>query len=180
MYSKIGLNILFLFIVVLFQMAFINNLPWGFSKLNLILITLIFILGLIDFKFALWWSLGAGFLLDIYSFELFGIYLVVIILTIVITNFLLINFFTNRSLYSFLILSFLALLIYEIFLQLAFYITNVFSHQYYFRIFELDFWVNVLQAEIYNLFLVIIVFYATNFITQKLKPVFLIKNQQKK
>ncbi len=178
MYSKIIFNILFLFLAVLFQIFFVNNLPYGLSKLNLILIILIFILSLANFEYAFWWALGVGFLLDVYSFHLFGTYLLAIIFSIIVANFLLINFFTNRSLYSFLMLSFLFLLIYELSLQFIFYFINIFSHQYIFRILKADFWLNLFQAEVYNLFLVIIVFYAINFITQKLKPVFLVKNKQ--
>ncbi len=115
-YIKIFFNALFIIILVVFQISFIDGLPTYFNNLNLPLVTLIFILVLGGLNPAFWWSLGIGFMFDIFSFMPFGLFTICYFLTIILTHFLLINFFTNRSLYSFLTLTFFATVSYEFFI----------------------------------------------------------------
>jgi len=177
MYSKIFLNLILIIFLVICQLSFIGGLPWLFNKLNLILIVLIFILGLKDLKTALWWSIGVGFLFDVYSFSPFGFYLISLLFTVLVINFLLTSFLTDRSLYSFLALTFFATIFYEFFLNLIIYMGNFFIARTNFFILTREFWANISVQIILNLLTVFILFYVVSFLSQRLKPVFLIRKR---
>ncbi|MFH1822665.1 MAG: hypothetical protein ABH830_03110 [Patescibacteria group bacterium] len=175
MYAKFFINLFFLIILIIIQLAFINGLPGWFNKLNLVLIILIYILSFKDLKIAIFWTIGAGFLLDAYSFLPFGFYVISLFLSILLADFLLINFFTNRSLYSFLAITFFSLILYEIILNLLIIIWQFFISKVAFFLFLKEFWLNLSIRLLINLIFVFILFYLINFVSLKLKPVFLIK-----
>jgi len=177
MYSKIIINIFLIISLYIVQVSFISGLPTFFRHLNLVIVVLIFILGLTNFKLALWWSMGIGILFDIYSFAPFGIYLISLLATVLLANFLLSNFFTNRSLYSFLALTFFAYLGYEFFIYFFNYFTHFFTHQDFVLNLGKNLWLNELSQLIVNLFVVLIVFYLLGFVSSRLKPVFLIRRR---
>ncbi len=160
-------------------MSFISSLPSLFSNLNFILVIIIFILVLINFKVAFYWSIGLGFFLDIYSFFPFGFYLFCLLVTLLFTNFLLNNFFTNRSMYSFLALTFFSTIFYVFSFNSMKFFLQVFAHQANFFVFTKEFWIKSAFQILLNLVLVIILFYLVNFASHKLKPVFLVKNKNK-
>lgn len=175
MYFKIIINIFLIFALSIFQFSFISGLPAGLSNFNLILVVLIFILSLSGIEPVLWRALGAGLVLDIFSFLPFGVFLFSLSLSFLAANFLLINFFTNRSLYSFLALTAIT----SIFFDFIFNLINYFFQYIYtdkiFFLFNLGFWKSLAYTEVFNLIAVIIIFYAINFLNKKLKPVFLFK-----
>lgn len=175
MYLKFFLNLILLISLVIFQISFISGLPLWFSNFNFILVVLIFILVFGGLKTAIFWSLGAGFLLDIYSFLFFGFYLTSLFFTILIINFLLVNFFTDRSLYSFIALSFFSFVFYNFFLNSIIFIFSFLNDQILFFAFSKNFWSNFLIQIILNLIVVFLIFYLVNFISRRFKPVFLIK-----
>ncbi|PIR13366.1 hypothetical protein COV49_02515 [Candidatus Falkowbacteria bacterium CG11_big_fil_rev_8_21_14_0_20_39_10] len=177
MYSKIFLNLFFLIILFVLRLSFVPALPSWLSRLDLLIIALVFILTLVDFKTAFWWSLGAGFLLDIFSFLPFGFYLVSLFLALLAVNFLFNSFFTNRSLYSFLTLTFFYTLFYRILLSGAVYIWQFFGDREFFKIFILEFWRDLGASIASNLIAVFMLFYLFGFFSKKLKPVFLIKRK---
>jgi len=179
MYPKILLNLILIIFLVFFQISFISSLPLQFSNFNFILVIIIFILVLINFKISFYWSIGAGFLLDIYSFFPFGFYLVCLSITLVFANFLINNFFTNRSMYSFLALTFFSTIFYVFSFNLIKFFLQVFTYQANFFIFMKEFWIKGAFQVLLNLILVVILFYLVNFVSHKLKPVFLVRNKSK-
>ncbi|MDO9399179.1 MAG: hypothetical protein Q7T79_00615 [bacterium] len=174
MLKKIIYNIVLIIFLVIFQIAFINNLPAGLNNLNLILVVLIFILCLVNLNYALAWVIGLGWLLSIFLFVPFGMYLISLFLTIVFSNLLLTNFFTNRSLYSFLTLTGLATIIYEIFLNSFNYLVNLFSKENL-LIINWSFWSDKISGLVLNLLVVAILFYFINFFSKRFSPTFLLK-----
>ena len=178
MLSKIFVNLFLIVLLALVQISFINSLPKVASSLNLILIILIFLLILTNFKLALIWAVSLGYLLDLFSFYPFGIYLVSLSLTIVIAHFLLTNFFTNRSLYSFLALVAIATINYEIFINSITYLINLTSSNtssYQIINFNYHFWQIKCWELGSNLLITIFLFYLISFIGKSLRPVFLAK-----
>ncbi len=165
MYSKIILNVILILLLAMAQLSFISGLPAGLNNLNLILIILIFILSLVNLETAMWWAAGAGFLLDIFSFMPFGAYSVCLFLTAAAANFLLVNFFTDRSLYSFLALIGLATVIYEFFLTFWDWPASL----------NFGFWMGKISQLGFNLLAVLIIFYLVHYISNRLKPVFLMR-----
>jgi len=173
MIAKIIVNTLFIIALSVAQVSFINGLPGSFTDLNLVLVILIFILGFAGFNYAICWSFGVGFILEIFFFLPFGTYLISLILTIIIANFLLDYFFTNRSLYSFLALVALTTAIYELIINsisLIFLEANK-----YFFLADFDFWTAILKQIGLNLLLTVFIYYLINFFGRNLRPVFLMK-----
>jgi hypothetical protein len=169
---KIIFNIIFLVILSVLQFAFIPLMPIYLSNLNLILVSLIFILFLFGLNPALWWAAGGGFILDSVSFFPFGSFLFAYFGSAIIIYFLFKHFFTNRSVYSFVALAFFGSLFYT----LIFYFYN-----YFFGL-EGDnavsflnsvFWLNFMMQIIFNVSFVFVGFYLMNFTTKRFNPVFL-------
>lgn len=173
MIVKIITNIILIIGLAAAQISLVSGLPGLANNLNLVLVVLIFILGFSGFDFAAWWTVGIGFLLEIFSFLPFGAYLFSLSLTIIIANFLLNYFFTNRSLYSFLALTGLASVIYELiinFFVLIFVEINLPA-----SITAGNFWFYRLEQIGLNLLSAFIIYYIIHFLGRNLKPVFLIK-----
>lgn len=171
MYLKIFLNLILIVALIIGQLSFISSLPFGLNNFNFILVVLVFILMLSDFKMALWWAMGAGFLLDIYSFLPFGIYLISLFLTILVANFLLVNFFTDRSLDSFMALTFFSTLFYSLLFYLSAFSTGMLGKGVI--TFNQEFWLNLGIQLFLNLLFVFLFFYVISFVSKRLKPVFL-------
>lgn len=113
MVLRIIINIALIIILAVAQVSFISGFNGWLDNLNLLLIILIFILGFAGLDSALYWAVGAGFILEIFSFLPFGVYLISLALTIAAASLLLNYLFTNRSLYSFLMLAAITTAIYN-------------------------------------------------------------------
>ena len=171
---KIITNIILIISLAAAQISLVSGLPGPVGNLNLVLVALIFILGFSNFAFAARWMVSLGFLLEVFSFLPFGAYLVSLGFTVMIANFLLNHSFTNRSLYSFLALTGLTTVIYEIII--SFYVLI-------FRQIDLagagkanNFWFSKLEPIGLNLLLALIIYYIIHFLGRKFKPVFLKKS----
>ena len=172
MTTKIITNIILIISLGVAQIALISGLPGLAGNLNLALVVLIFILGFSGFNFAAIWTIGVGFLLEVFSFLPFGTYLISLSLTIIIANFLLTYSFTNRSLYSFLALTCLATVIYELiinFFVLIFVETNSIA-----LIMAGGFWLSLLEQVGLNLLFTFIIYYIIYFLGRNLNPAFLV------
>ncbi len=177
MWSKIILNLILIISLAIIQLSFISGLPAFLDNINLIIVAIILILVIGNFKLAFWWSIGTGIMLDIYSFLIFGVNLVSLLTTLLFANFLLVNFFTNRSLYSILALTILASICYDLLSYGLSCLIYFFSHQDFILNLGINFWLNRLSGLALNLLAVLIIFYFMNFISHKFKPVFLIRRK---
>jgi len=175
MYGKIIFNIVLIIALAILQLSFFNSLPGWFSGFNAAIVAIIFILALGNFSLAFWWAVGLGIFFDVYSFSPFGFYLFSLVGMAVITNFLLVNFLTNRSLYSFMVLTIFALSSYKIFLYILNYLFKFFGANDLDLVIDMNFWLNEFKSLFVDLIAVIVVFYLVNFMSKKLKPVFLIR-----
>jgi len=177
MYIKILLNILFIITLTLIQGGFINGLPLMFPNINLLLIVLIYVLVLGGFCLAGIWAISMGFILDTISFLPFGTFLISFSLSLIIINFLLVNFFTNRSLYAYIALTFFG----SVSLFVSVYIFSVANQilgvKGQLDLFNLGFWQNGFMQIIGNILVVLFSFYVINFLSNNLKPVFLLKRK---
>lgn len=173
---KIITNILLIIGLGAWQVSFISGLPGLLGSFNLVLVILIFILGFGGFNLAIWWSVGVGFILEIFSFLPFGTQLITLSLTIVIANWLLNYFFTNRSLYSFLALVTLATIAYELIINFILLIFT--AAERYFFIANINFWASILEQIGLSLLFTLFIYYLIHFLGKNLKPVFLIKNKK--
>lgn len=173
MYLKFFLNFILIAVLALFQFSFISALPFGLSNFNFVLVMLIIVLMVSSFKTSLWWAIGLGFLLDTYSFLPFGVYLVCFFLTVLVMNFLLTNFFTDRSLYSFVALTCLSSICFNLFFYIFIYFWGVFGGEAIAIVFGKEFLINFVWQIFLNVLAVFFLFYITNFVSKRLRPVFL-------
>lgn len=174
MYAKIFLNLFFILLLGSIELSFISGLPLGLNDLNLVFVIFIFILVTVGLNFALWWALGIGVLLDVFSFLPFGVHIISLMLGILALNIIL-NFFTNRSLYSLLVAMFFGTIVYEIIFNLVAYAITIISGREFVRALDGAFWRYEMNKVVFNMISVLIIFYTLNFLSNRLKPVFLIK-----
>lgn len=152
------LKIFFLTIIVfMIQWSFLNSFNNLFSRIDLFLFLMIWLFIFFDFKSSFNFALISGLLLDILSFYPFGIYTVVFLLTVLLADFVWNNFFTNRSIYSFLALSLILVLFYNLLLYFLFFIaeSNLFGLYWFNKVF----WFNLFLSLIWIFFGVVISFY---------------------
>lgn len=178
MYIKIFLNLILVLFLFSIQVSFIPALPIYFSNINIILIFLVYILIIRDLDTSLKYAIAFGLLIDIFSFQQFGSYLLGFIFSLVIINFLLVNFFTNRSLYAFFALvafaTILNLFFTTIINNILFEFTGVFK-----IIYNKEFFLSALRQLVLNSIFMIFIFYLTNFLSNSFRPVFLVNKKIK-
>lgn len=177
MYLKVILNIFFIILLSLIQVGFINGLPLMLSNINLLLIVLIYVLVLGGFRMAGVWALSMGLILDIISFLPFGAFLISFFLSLIVINFLLVNFFTNRSLYAYIAITFFASISFFISIYVFSVANQIYKLNGELDLFNLVFWQNALMQIVINILVVFFTFYIINFLSNNLKPVFLVKKK---
>jgi hypothetical protein len=178
MYLRLFFKLIAITALIIFQIGFISGLPVWARELNLIIIFLIFSLEFGGNKKAIWWFLLIGFLFDIYIPIFFGFFIIFWPLVFLFASFLYTNFFTNRSLYSFLGLTFFTTIFYYFLFNIFFYLASFFSGARADLFFlSKNFWIHLGGGIAANLLAVTIIFYLANLISDRLKPVFIIKKQ---
>lgn len=171
MWLKISLIIFLPLLLILGQFSLISALPGSLATANFILVCLIFVLVLVNWSWAAWWWLAAGLFTDIIGLSIFGLNLLSYGLTFLIIYWLLLNFFTNRSLYSFLLLNSLALIIFE---SLKLFWNWLFNAQAITN-FTWGYWLILGYKLLWSWLLTVIIFYLLTFISRRFLPVFIRK-----
>jgi len=164
-------NLVAVLVLGIIQVSFLTTWPFPVNSLNLILSAVIFVTVIFNYQRGLWWAFGGGIFWEIYSGMPFGVSSLTLIFTVVIINFLFNNFFTNRSLYSLLILGSLGTVLYNLIIFLVSIIFLSLNLGNYFA--ELSFWPNFFWQPILNLIILTIIFFAFHHSTSKLRNIFL-------
>jgi len=169
-------KLIFVLALAVVQVAFVSGLPvWG-RELNLVIIFMIFSLEWNGGYRTIWWFLLAGLFFDLYFSPFFGFCLALFPAIFLFVSFLSSNFFTNRSLYSFLGLTFFATIFYYLVYNASFYLVSLFSEsRVAFFVLTKNFWFRLADGLALNLAGVFILFYLTSAFSQRFKPVFIIK-----
>src|SRR3989338_7268749 len=97
---KILSNAILILLIVLGQISFLSTWPQPISNINLLLSVIIFVAVIINYEQGLWWALGGGALLELYSSLPFGAVTLGLVATVIVVNLLFTNFFTNSSYYA--------------------------------------------------------------------------------
>ena len=173
MISKI---LLFLFIISIgmIQVSFLTTWPDPIRSLNLILLLSVFIAIIFSYKSGLWYAFGSGLFLELYSSNGFGLIVLSLFLTVVGINMLFKNFFTNRSIYSLLLLGFIATVIYNIIFYILSFILvvlNLSQALLNFSFFNIFFWQPLL-----NLLVLGIIFVIYQLTTNRIRSMFIMPN----
>lgn len=166
MYLKIVANIICISLVTLFDVAFISQLPYGISRLSLLPVLIIFIFLLGNVRWAAWWVIVGGFILELYNFGLYGFHFLGLLLALVVIVILFERVMTNRSLYSVSVVGAAATFSYDLVLFFKSYLENKNNSWLIFLKLEV---VNVL----YGIAFALLLFYLLNLVSRRLRPVFL-------
>ena len=166
MYVKIVVNIILISLVTLFDIGFISQLPYGISRLSLLPVLILFIFLLGNIRWAAWWVIVGGFILELYNFGLYGFHFLGLLLALVVIVILFERVMTNRSLYSVSVVGAAATLSYDLVLFFKSYLENNNNSWLLFLKLEI---VNVL----YGIAVALLLFYLLNLVSRRLRPVFL-------
>ena len=165
------IQIISLIILIVVQVSFLTTWPWPVNSLNLILSLAIFLTVIINYSKGLYFVVGAGLLLELYSSLPFGTTTLSLLITVIAVNLLFSNFFTNRSFYSLIILGLIGTYIYNLlilslnFLGLIVGLSNSFL--------SLNFGTRFFWQPLFNLLILGIIFFSYNISTGRLKNIFL-------
>ena len=176
MYLRFFFKLILVAALAIVQIAFVSGLPAWARELNLVIVFLIFSLEFGGSKKNIWWFLLVGFIFDLYIPIFFGFFIILWPLVFLFTSFLFTGFFTNQSLYSFLGLAFFSFVFYYLIFNFFFYFAGLFSGARA-DIFFLskNFWVGFGAGLAANLLAVMLAFYLASLISNRLKPVFILK-----
>ncbi|MFA6409969.1 MAG: hypothetical protein WCW26_00120 [Candidatus Buchananbacteria bacterium] len=168
---SIFLNTIFILVIGIFQVSLLTTWPEPVSSLNLILTLVIFLTVIVNYEKGLWLALGGGLFLELYSASFFGITTLSLVLTAMLINFLFGNLFTNRSLYSLMILGYIGTLSYNLAILFFNSVALVFTTSSYFLFF--NFWSQIFWQPLFNVLILIIIFFTYHISTGRLKNIFL-------
>ncbi len=160
--------------IFVLQRGLIDAWPYAYNHINLVLISLIAFLFLLELKKTLIFGLFLGILLDVFSFNFFGVSIVTIFLTLLFSGFMLDNWLTHRSAYSFLALSFFATIFYNIVFYFLIYVTRFLDNNSFF-LWSGNFWFGLFWELLWNSIIIFAFFVVTNLTSNRLKLVFLEK-----
>lgn len=158
---------------VLLAAAFVPGLPGWLPQTDLVLVFLLFVLALSGLKPALLFALLIGYLSDSLSFLPFGLHAFSLLIAVLASFFLLTSFLTNRSLYSFLALTVFATIVLWLSERLVDLVLSSLAGQDSHLLWLGGGLVSLLAKLVLNSVLVVVSFQLVNFLTHKLKPVFL-------
>lgn len=161
--------------VAIVQSAFISSLPSVYFAINLPLTALLFSLLFFNRSTTLVIAIFMGFWLDILGFNFFGLHIFVLLTIVFILDLILRNWLTNRSLYSFLVLSILSAIIYNILLYGMVAIWQSGQNDFSFFLFQSYFWKQLMWQMFWNAIFMILFFSLANSLSKHLKPFFLEK-----
>lgn len=163
--SKIFFFIALPLFLFLLQVGFISALPYPLNSLNLVLSVIIFFTVLINYQTALWLAFISGVFLDLFSPLFWGAVTGAFLLTVILTNLVFNYIFTNRSIYSLMVLALFGTFINAFVISFFIFYAADYYQLAWFKIF--------LWQPLFNLIFLVVLFQAVNFTTKKFKSVFL-------
>lgn len=169
---RIFLHLNIIFLVVIFEVAFIRLLNNPINYLGLVLSLVIYFVVVFNLNLGLWWAIIAGFFLDSFSLLPYGSIALSLTITAFIVYYLFIRHFTNRSLYSLIFLGMIGTLSYKLIIFGISFLPLLLVKGI--QVFYLDFSFvkNILVSTILNALFLIIMFYLTNLFSKRLKPAY--------
>lgn len=145
------------------------------NNFNLILSLLIFLTVVISFRISLWYALGTGLLLEMFSAYPYGLIIISLFLTVVLIDWLLNHFLTNRSYYSLLLLGLIGLIFYYLLLFGFGYLLNLLKISIIDEEFSRHYFNNLFWQAIINSVGLTLAWRVTGFFGRKFKIISLIE-----
>ena len=166
MFWRFLFNAILLLGLVVIQLSLVNRLPLGVGYVNLLLVVLVYLMILFGPRLALYWFIGAGWLLDVLSFNFWGLHMAAALLAYALSFFLLTSVFTNRSLYALMIIVMAATLVFDA-------VTAPLILQGWSSLMVGSIWLVEAKKIAANLVATVGLFYIFNILTRRVQPVFL-------
>ena len=167
------IKILLTIIACIIQISFLPTFE-SLSYLNLILCIAILLL-FYQSNFLLYFVIISGIILDIYSILPFSIITIGLIATIFLLNLLFKNLFTNRSLYSLLLLGLIGTITYNLISNILIYLTYLLKLTEYYPEINKLFFLNLTYQIIANLVFLSLIWFLSNLFKHKLQKTFFLK-----
>ncbi len=141
------------------------------TKVNWLIVCLVLIINLMDYRFSVMYVLAMGWLMDIYSNLPFAVFMLTLLVTSLILQLLLGNFFTNRSWYSLIGLGLIGTVIYHVcFFVLVSALYLMGGTQFYL---QSGYWIAAGWQVVTTCLLLSLVFWLINLISYRFKPNFI-------
>lgn len=178
---KILKTIFFLSIVYLVQVNFITGLFYPLNKINIILPIVIFLIVLYSTNVALAYTL----VLTVFQSQIVAtpliIYIFILPIAVLIVLKIYYKFFTNKSLYSIILLNGILLIIYQVLSIAGFLIYHLFLHKTLANAINFSLITNVFVWQlVLSTVFIIIAFIIVNQLSTKLKTVYIDSNAPKR
>jgi len=170
------LKIILVYALIVIQLSFISSLSYPFHLINfpLILLVVIIVLGKKDYY--LYLAVLLGFIFDVFSFNVFSLHIISFVFTAIASRYLQLSFFTNRSIYSFILITAFTTVIFNFLFQIIDYIFNIYQGSQDFFLVQVWFWQVLGYKLVLHSIVIVILFYIINFTTRRLRP-YLLENK---
>jgi hypothetical protein len=160
-------------ILALLQFSFISALPWPFNNFELSLVAIVFSFLLFNKKDSWIIAIALGFFTDLWLFHPYGTAILSLFFTAVVIYLVLENLLTNRSLYSFLLITIIAVLVNTIFTRIFLVIFDWSGANTSHFLTSSLFWGSLMWNLILSLVVVGFIFSVLALLSRRLKPFFL-------
>ncbi len=165
--------LLFSLFLALIQFSFISALPAPWSYVNLIIVAMLAAFLTLGRSQAWFLAAASGFFLDIFTFHSFGVAMFSLFFCAVIVYLVLENWLTNRSLYSFLLLTFIGVVAEALIYNFLLLILDWSSSAGKFFLVSGSFWRELAGNIVISLILIGLFFNLLVLVSRRLKPFFL-------
>jgi len=174
------LKIIIFLLLFIIQISFISALPAPFFNINIIIVGLVIILILSGLENSLLWALVAGILFDMHSFYFYGLNTISLFVALIVANLALAKFFTNRSVYSYILLTTISLTLFELVRLCLVFLFNFFTKNiFYQKIISLNYFISFGYKIIFSVIIIFGSFYFMNYYSRKMKSFFLMPKNEK-
>ncbi|MCF7794835.1 hypothetical protein K9M50_00535 [Patescibacteria group bacterium] len=174
-YLHLSLQIILSYFLIIFQFTYISSLHTVFNLINLPLILLILIIILGRKNYHIYFAFLIGFIFDIYFFDIFPIFIISFLVAVMSSRYLQLSFFTNRSIYSFIVITAFATVTFNFSYQIINFIINIYQSSNSLFLTQAWFWESLGYKLILHSIIIIVLFYIINFTTRRLRPYLLEK-----
>lgn len=173
MFKQIVYYILIVFLGII-QISFLSKFDFFQTSLNLVLVFVIFITLIKNYRTALLTSIILGLVINLYSVFSFGILILALLLPVAISCNLLQKFFARRSILALIVLMSLGTLLYNFIIFVLTTLTNWLNWDDFHMIIDSYYFITILKQTFFNTIVLILIFVVTKFFGQKIRSKFLI------
>lgn len=173
--KKYIISSIIILLIALFQLNILNFIDDFAAFFNPLLFTVILISLLYDLPITLFWVVFAGSFLNLYSLLTFGLYPFSLFLMVLLVRYFFQKFVTNRTFYTFTILTAISTFVYYFFLICFNYLLHLFNLTDFTIQLNSSFYLSLFSQIIINSSLMGLVFLLISYFTNRLKANFILK-----